>query len=159
MITIEDLGTAASKTSGTLLDLDNVTLNPGDQIVAAYAYDTGQGAPDVTWGPRKLRNVGTPQAQDGAATKMVWLARIKNTHTRRLRATWAGAITAKAMFAVKLTGGLRIDVTTKNGQASTGSPDTGSISMTPAVGKTAIFTAATDDVVDILCEGRRCDPA
>lgn len=123
-ITRTALGTATSKTSGTTLALASVAMKSGASLVVGVAYDTGQGAPVVTWGNRTLSQIVT-RSQSGAATALFLLRHINEDRTRTITCAWSGAITAKAMFATQVQGVKIQDVDAGAAEASTADPTTG----------------------------------
>ena len=140
-------GTATSKTSGTTLSLASVDIVAGQALVVGVAYDTGQGAPTVTWGNRELSQIEL-QAESGAATAMFLLRHINNSATRTVTATWAGAITAKAMFVTVIDGVKIQDVSQSAGQAATTDPATG-----------AAVTSTQPDTIQIAAFGHQGPPS
>lgn len=132
-------GTATSKISGTTLSLASVSMNQEESLVVGVAYDTGQGAPIVTWGNRVLDQIVT-RAESGAATALFLLRHINNTRTRTITCTWGGAIVAKAMFATMVEGAKVQDVSAGATSAATADPNTG-IAATSTVPNTIQISA------------------
>lgn len=123
-VTRRALGTNTSKVSGTTLALASILVNDGEALVVGVGYDTGQGAPVVTWGNRELSQIKL-QSQSGAAVALYLLRHINNTNTRTITCTWSGAIVAKALFATAV-GGVKIqDVSQSAGQVADADPATG----------------------------------
>lgn len=140
-------GTATSKTSGTSLAVNSVAMVAGDAMVVGVVYDTGQGAPTVAWGNRNLSQIQL-QTESGAATAIFLLRHINNAATRNVVATWAGNITAKAMFVTAISGVKIQDVSQSAGQAATTDPATG----------TAV-TSTQPDTISIAAFGHQGPPS
>lgn len=140
-------GTATSKASGTTLVLASVEILQGQSLVVGVAYDTGAGAPVVTWGNRELSQI-VVRTESGAATALFLLRHINNTHTRAITCTWPSAITAKAMFATMVQGVQIQDVSTGASEASTADPTT----------STAV-TSTKPDTIQIAAFGSQGPPS
>ena len=146
-ITRTPKGTATSKVSGNTLTLASVQILAGSSLVVGVAYDTGQGAPTVTWGNRELSQIQV-QAQSGAATALFLLRHVNNDRTRTISCTWGGNITAKAMFATMITVAQIADVSQSAGQAATTDPATG-----------AAVTSTDPDTISIAAFGVQGPPS
>lgn len=119
-------GTASSKTSGTTLALASVSSTLGRLIVVHLAYDD-QTLDSVTWGSQVM-TLGDPVLGAGVRTRLAWCV-ADATATRTITATWASALTAKALVVTEYscsTGGVSLQ-TVHNGTNS-GSGTSASIS-------------------------------
>src|SRR3990170_4516419 len=100
-------GTATSKTSGTTLALASVACSTGDLLIVSLAYDD-QTLNSVTWGGETL-TLGTAILGAGVRTRIAYKI-ITTGGTQTITATWASALTAKALaastYASNLSGGV-----------------------------------------------------
>jgi hypothetical protein len=119
-------GTQSSKALGNTLSLAGVEMPRQSALIVGVIYETGQGAPLVKWGQRELSQIVT-QTQTGIATALFILRHINNHRTRPVTCTWAGDITAKAMFVTGLEHVNIKDVSQNNGQTTTADPATGAV--------------------------------
>lgn len=88
--------TATSKTSGTTLSLASQTVSAKSLLVVYLAYDDAT-LDSVTFAGTPL-TLGDPVLGAGVRTRLAWLY-VANATTGVVTATWASAITAKAMVA------------------------------------------------------------
>lgn len=134
-------GTAQSKASNTSLTISNVSLNAGDLLVVGVGYETDFALNSVQWGNRDLRLVADSPATQGDTRVRIYRARVKNTDTRDVVATWAGNMSARAMFATALTEVSKKDVGSTNTHAAgTTAPNTGT-AVTSTVADTISIAA------------------
>lgn len=87
---------ANSKTSGTTLTATSFALNVDDLLVVYLSYDDVT-LDSVTWGTQVM-TLGDPVLGAGVRTRLAWCV-ADATATRAVTATWATALTAKAMVA------------------------------------------------------------
>jgi len=137
-ITRTALGTASSKAATTSLTLTNVTLDEGDFLVVGVAYETDAAIDSVKWGGKELR-LSKGQTQGDTRVRL-YQKRIRKSATKDITITWAANMSARAMFAVKLTEVGRKDVEQGNSQTATTSPATGS-AVTSTVADTISIAA------------------
>ena len=89
-------GSATSKTSGSTLQITAQSLNIRDLLVVYLAYDD-QTLDSVFWGTQGM-TLGDAVLGNGVRTRLAW-CEADATASRTITATWAGALTAKAMAA------------------------------------------------------------
>lgn len=120
-------GTNADKTAGTTLTVAGVSMTAGDLIVVGTGYETDAGITSVNWGnSRDFKLVAQSGVTQGDTRNRLYRLRAKRTATRDVDITWAGTMSARAMFVSSLTDVGRKDVGQTNTQTATGSPATGS---------------------------------
>lgn len=122
-------GTASDKSSGLTLTISSLQLVQYTTMFIGIVYDTGQGAPVVTWGGQTL----TPResvSNSGIITAVYIIWKRTATATNDLVATWTTtAPTAKAMFATQVASVRRRDVMKTNTGTST-TPGSGALQTT-----------------------------
>lgn len=134
-------GTAQSKAANTTLQISNVALNAGDLLIVGLGYETDFALNDVQWGSRSLNIVANSGATQGDTRVRLYRARVRDTATRNIVATWAGNISARAMFATAITEASVKDVgSTATFASGTTAPNTGT-AVTSTVADTISIAA------------------
>lgn len=119
-------GTAQSKAATTSLTLSSVSLTAGDLLVVGIGYETDAALNSVQWGSRNLKLVADSGATRGDTRVRLYRARVRDTATRDITVTWAGNMSARAMFATAFTEVGAKDVgSTADFAAGTTAPNTG----------------------------------
>lgn len=124
-------GTNTSKTSGTTLTIASVAMTTGDLLVVSLAYDD-QTLNTVTWGSETL-TLGDAVLGAGVRTRLAWKI-ITSGGTQTITATWASALTAKAIAASSYncnTGG--VTLFEDSNQTNTGTGTSASTSALAAI--------------------------
>ena len=139
------LGTASDKSTALSLTIANVSLDQDDTLIVGTAYDTGQGAPTVTWGNHDLDLV-KGESGGGLACRLWEYHRGAGTKSKTITVAWSGtAPTAKVMFATKFSGGYKaVDLALSQFEADTTAPDSGTATLTTYADEVFIGAIASE---------------
>lgn len=119
-------GTAQSKANSTTLTISSVSLNAGDLLVVGLGYEADAALNSVAWGARELVRVRDSGTEQGDTRVRMFRAKVRDTATRDIVATWAGNMSARAMFASSFTEVAAKDVlSTASFASGTTAPNTG----------------------------------
>jgi len=153
MATRTALGTWKAKASGTTLaSAAGLTLAVGDCLIVGVGFQQTNAPASVAWGANILhRSAYQIHTTPGLGSGLYVLRSSPAAATRTLTATWASAIGARVMFAIKLNAG---QIRDKSATA------TQTASAAPSVGPTAALDFYDDFAIAILCsEGPSSDTA
>lgn len=134
-------GTAQSKAANTTLTISSVSLTAGDLLVVGLGYETDFALNSVQWGSRSMKLVTNSAATQGDTRVRLYRAKVRDTATRDIVATWAGNMSARCMFATAVTEASILDVgNTATFTAGTTAPNTGT-AVTSTVADTISIAA------------------
>lgn len=134
-------GTAQSKAANTSLTIPSVSMTAGDYLVVGLAYETDAALNTVQYGNKEMGLVANSGVTQGDTRVRLYRKRIHKTSTRDIVATWAGNMSARAMFATALTEVSKKDVgSTNTHTAGTTAPTTGT-AVTSTVADTISIAA------------------
>lgn len=137
-------GTAQSKAANTTLTISNVSLTAGQLLLVGIAYETDAALNSVQWGSRNMKLVADSAATQGDTRVRLYRARVRDTATRDVVATWAANMSARAMFATAIDEASIKDVgSTAVFAAGTTAPNTGTAVTTTAADTIAIAAFAS----------------
>lgn len=134
-------GTAQSKAATTSLTISSVSLTAGDLLVVGIGYETDFALNSVQWGSRSMKLVADSAATQGDTRVRIYRIKVRDTASRDVVATWAGNMSARAMFATAITEASIKDVgSTATHAAGTTAPNTGT-AVTSTVADTISIAA------------------